>query len=186
MRRDHAQRVRTAVTDLEREDVVGSSTAQSDRGDRLARVGGGCGEAIAGVNHQRGADDQHRVGDLDRGHRALTRSRARFSPKNTTSGFSSPLHDSQAARRSPECGIFQIGISVWRFHRIERREVPIPSLELRLQLLARAPSLAAQAAHRIDAAVQIDHVLTAGRLMQPIDVLRNELNDAPAALEGRE
>src|ERR1700752_1662914 len=34
--------------------------------------------------------------------------------------------------------------------------------------------------------MKIVPLLTAGRLMQPIDVLRNELNDPPAALEDRE
>ena len=34
--------------------------------------------------------------------------------------------------------------------------------------------------------MQIDHVLTAGRLVQPIDVLRDEHRDLPAALQRRQ
>ncbi len=49
-----------------------------------------------------------------------------------------------------------------------------------------SPSIAIQATHGIDASVQIDHVLTAGRLVQSIDVLRDELDDASATFETRQ
>ena len=82
--------------------------------------------------------------------------------------------------------MLQIGISVRRFDRVECSELRVPPLEIHLQPLARTASMATHAAHRIDASVQIDHVLTAGRLMQPIDVLGDELRDPPAALEARQ
>ena len=116
-----------------------------------------------------------------------TRSAGTFSPKNTTSGFSSPPHASQAGKsNAPNAASSRSASPSGASIASRDSEVRIPSLEFQLQPLARTPSLAAQAAHRIDAAVQIDHVLTAGRLMQPIDVLSDELNDPSALLEGRE
>ena len=66
--------------------------------DRFAGARRRLDEAEARIDHQRRADDQHRVGVFEMAHRRLdARSRGTFSPKNTTSGLSTP----------PQCG--QVG-----------------------------------------------------------------------------
>jgi hypothetical protein len=118
---------------------------------------------------------------------AATRSVGTLSPKNTTSGFSTPPQTEHAGT-SNESKVepLEIRVAVGRFAGLERVPIRIAPRELQLEGLSIEPPLASGAADAVDAAVQIDDRDASGRLVQPIDVLRHEQLDAVAPLEPRE
>ena len=55
-----AQRFTTVSRDLEREELIGTRTAEVDGSEWLALFGGFTAETVSRVDHQRRTDDQHR------------------------------------------------------------------------------------------------------------------------------
>ena len=96
------QRLRAALRNFQREQLVGAGAAEIDGRDRLAGVGRRAREAVARVHHQRRADDEHRVGLLERRKRALRlvpRARARRRTRRRASAARRTLRS--PARRTP-------------------------------------------------------------------------------------
>ena len=118
---------------------------------------------------------------------ASTFSRGTFSPKNTTSGFSTPPHCRQGGTiKAEKIGIFQIGVAVRRIGRVQIDPGGIEPGQLVLKFGAGHASLAAHAADQIEPAMQVDDAGAAGSLVQPIDVLGQQELAAVHRLQTRE
>ena len=103
---------------------------------------------------------------------ASTRSRGTFSPKNTTSGLSTPPQRRQDGTAKDEKSALSrsaspSGASV----AVQIEPAGVQPAELVLQLVARRSPLATHAADQIEPPVQVDHPGAAGGLMQPVDIL---------------
>ena len=126
-----------------------------------------------------------------RANACATRSRGTFSPKNTTSGFSTPPQPVHSASRK-----FATSVSTRRRRpravstcAPARAAVKARSFQLAqplLQLVAGADPAAAEADDVRDAAVQIDHGVAAGGAVQTVDVLRDHAAQHLGGLQGDE
>ena len=112
-----------------------------------------------------------------------TRSGGTCSPKNTTSGFNTPPHCAGRHLKAREIALLDVGVAVRRLQRIKVGPARIEAHQFSLQIPACMALLAAHAAHLVDPAVQVDHVRAAGGLVQPIDVLRDQLHYAILLLQ---
>ncbi len=83
-------------------------------------------------------------------------------------------------------GAFEVGVAIRGFRRVEIKPVRVQPAEVVLQRLARRSRLAIHAADAIDPPVQVDHPFAAGRLVQPVHVLRQQqLGSAPRLERGQ-
>ena len=80
----------------------------------------------------------------------------------------------------------QQGIAIRRLHRINTTQVGIVCLHLLLDRVALAALPAIQAQHSMQAAVQFDHIVAAGLIVQGIDVLRDQSADPATLLQRRQ
>ena len=181
--REQAKRVRAAVLNLECEQVVRSGSAEIDRGDRLARIGRGCPR-----NDSRNRSSatiqrlEHRVGGGNRRHGALHAFGSVVPAKNTLRLQQSTTRPAGRHVERLECDALEIGVlPALRPHR-ERQRTDSAVRVRRCKSSRDRPLPAPEAANGVDASVQIDDVLAAGRVMQAIDILRDELNDPPVLL----
>jgi hypothetical protein len=90
----------------------------------------------------------------------------------------------RAARGLKACfeGRIEQGIAVRRLHRIDAGQVRVLRLHQLLDRIALAALGAIQAQHPVQAAVQFNHVMAAGLIVQGIDVLRDQSADLALAL----
>ena len=103
---------------------------------------------------------------------ASTRSRGTFSPKNTTSGLSTPPQRRHGGMTKDEKSAPSRSASPsGRFRCVKIEPVGIEPAKFVLQFDARRSPLAIHAADEIDPPVQVDHPRAASRLVQPIHVL---------------
>ncbi len=116
-----------------------------------------------------------------------TTSRRQFSPKKTTSGLSTPPQNLAAGdSEGAQALAFELGVSVGGELGVDLRPARIEAGEARLERGAWAHGVAAEAADALEGAVELDHVIAAGAVMEPVDVLGDHPVDASAALERRE
>ncbi|CAM2137963.1 hypothetical protein PT2222_100050 [Paraburkholderia tropica] len=173
--------------DFQREQRVGARLAEVDGGHGLAALLRPRAEAIARIHHQRRTDHEHRVGLVER------RRRRRHALARHVLAEKHHRRLEHAAA-SVACGnvegVFavevEMGVAVGGRFRERARERRIARLQLRLDRGARVLRAAGEAMHVADAAVQLDHAMTARALMQAVDVLRDERADAPRRFEPRE
>jgi hypothetical protein len=152
--------------------MVGAGAAEVDGGDGLAGAGRRLDEAETRIDHQRRADDQHRVGVFEMAHRRLDPVARHVLAEEHDVG----LEDAAAMRAGGDgegrkIDAVEIGVAVRRDDGLEREPSRVQSFESFLQRLPRRDDVAAHAADTVEAAVQVDHRFAASGLMQPVDVL---------------
>ena len=170
------QRVLAPRLDFQLKQRVGAGSSEIDRGDWLAAGCRALCEAIAGVDHQRRADDQHGVGRIEMSARPLDLLARHVLAEEDDVRLHHPA--AVGARRHSEGGKvsrFEIGVAVRRVCRLEREPARVAAGEFALEVRPRRKRAAAHAADPIEPPVQVDHPLAPCRLMQPVHVLGQEM-----------
>ena len=113
-----------------------------------------------------------------------TRGLGTFSPKNTTSGLSSPPH-AEAVHHGETAGLLKRHVPVRIDRGLEPRGGPrrVRRAQARVKFLARRPRPARQAHDLVQRPVQFGHGRGTRRLVQPVHVLRDDTGDEPGPLE---
>ena len=152
--------------------------SEPGRGERVA---------VAGVHHQRRPDDEHRVGLRQRRRRLGVPPRRDVLPEEDHVG----LDDAAAARDRPARRTSRSRARRGRRRRPARparRARPRSRLSADRCCLPAGPTRrlpAGHAGHPVEPAVQVDDPARAGRLVQPVDVLRHEQPDECRAARPR-
>ena len=142
---------------------------------------------IPRIHHQRGADDQHRIGvthalhggsDSFTRHALAIKHNIRF--QQPTAG--------RAPRHLEACKIqpLEVSIAVRRHARIQVDPVGIQTQQCFLELRARRAPLAPHTTHEIESAVQIDDLGAPRRLVQTIDILGHQDSEPSLLFQGRQ
>jgi hypothetical protein len=109
-----------------------------DRRNGDAQRRGPLAEAVARIDHQRRADDEHRIGVFQRREGASTRSRGTPSPKKRRRASARRRSARTQAPKGVEIGGLDIGVAVGRSERRGIRKRRVRAQQLLLDRLARA------------------------------------------------
>lgn len=161
--------------------------AEIERGDRLVLCLRPHAEAVAGIHHQRRADDQQRIGRFER----LRRERHALARHVFAEEHDRRLQQPAArgARRNAERverGPFEVRVAIRGRLGLRAQQFGIVGLEHDLDRRARMMRAAAEARDAVDSAVQFNDVAAARALVQAVDVLRDETLDPSRVAEPRQ
>lgn len=184
---ERGERLPARRLDLQRQQRIGAGVPEVDCDDRLALVVRPHAEPIAGIHHQRRADDEHRVGVVERargGRDALARHvlAEKYDGRLQQPAARGACGHAKMVERAP----FEMRVAIGGGLRSSAEQLGILRFENVLDRRARVMRTAIETCDTADAAVQLDDVDAARALMQPVDVLRDEPPDACRRAEPRE